>query len=716
MKKTINNLIKKIKDINNKEMQVTDKENNELLNQAKTTKEELLDTNNRSGIAARLKEVCFNSIQSWIFRCFIVALFLEFVLEILGRRSISLGLNFLFKSPKVFIYNVVIIFFTLLFALLFRKRIFMLGLISILWLTCGVVNYVLLGYRVTPFTALEVTMFRDMLGMMTVYYNTNQIILIFCLISIGIGLLVFMFIKSPKFQGKRHVIRTMLLCFCTFIVLNIFTEYGVKHNIISDDFSNLGMAYEDYGFAYCFSNSLIDVGINEPEGYSKEYMLELKNVLDQYEVAGSKKTPNIIIIQLESFIDVKRVKGLELSKDPVPNFTKLKQNDPSGLFTVPSIGAGTANTEFEVGSGMKTSYFGAGEYPYKTILTSQPCESIARILKKQGYTNHAIHNHKGAFYERDTAFSNLGFDTFTSLEYMYDVEETARGWAKDYVLTDEIMKALNSTDGQDYIFTISVQGHGKYPTDYKDEYEKHVDVKYEEDDKLEAAFSYFTNQIYEMDEMIGELIDTLDESGEDYVLFMYGDHLPSLDLTEEKLNSGGLFQTEYVMHSNIDFGVGDKDMASYNVGNYLLDLLNLDYGYIQKAYAVYGHFDNFDEILNMLQYDMLYGEKYILEDNEYVASNLKMGIDEISIVSIERDTSVVDQNNYIIKGDNFNSYSTVIVNDNRIETEYVNKHTLIVKDMELEDGDNIAVGQVNSNKNIMSFSNSIVYIDKSLDN
>ena len=31
------------------------------------------------------------------------------------------------------------------------------------------------------------------------------------------------------------------------------------------------------------------------------------------------------------------------------------------------------------------------------------------------------------------------------------------GWAKDYILTGEITKALDSTAGTDYVFTISVQ-------------------------------------------------------------------------------------------------------------------------------------------------------------------------------------------------------------------------------------------------------------------
>ena len=103
-------------------------------------------------------------------------------------------------------------------------------------------------------------------------------------------------------------------------------------------------------------------------------------------------------------------------------------------------------------------FFGPGEYPYKSILQEKTCESLPYILKKQGYKSHAIHNHRGGFYDRNKVFSKLGFDTFTSLEYMNGVSSTPKGWARDDVLLKYIMKVLKSTKGSDYIYTISVQG------------------------------------------------------------------------------------------------------------------------------------------------------------------------------------------------------------------------------------------------------------------
>ena len=39
------------------------------------------------------------------------------------------------------------------------------------------------------------------------------------------------------------------------------------------------------------------------------------------------------------------------------------------------------------------------------------------------------------------------------------------GWERDDVLTGEIISALDSTDSPDFVFTVTVQGHGKYPSE-----------------------------------------------------------------------------------------------------------------------------------------------------------------------------------------------------------------------------------------------------------
>lgn len=141
---------------------------------------------------------------------------------------------------------------------------------------------------------------------------------------------------------------------------------GGDQRVISNYFGNIAFAYEDYGFPYCFSASLFNTGINEPSGYSEETMAEISNngAITKSETGRSEdELPNIMFVQLESFFDPTEVEWLRFSEDPIPNLRKLFNEYSTGYFKVPSVGAGTANTEFEVLTGMSMRFFGPGEYP-----------------------------------------------------------------------------------------------------------------------------------------------------------------------------------------------------------------------------------------------------------------------------------------------------------------------------------------------------------------
>lgn len=654
-------------------------------------------------IGEKFKDAWKYSIHTWIFKCFMLAFVLELILEILGRRSIYAGFLFMINSPFVYLYNVSIIFFTLLFALFLRKRIFGMLIISTLWLICGVVNYVVLGYRVTPFAAIDFMMAKDALSMIDVYLaKWQQIIILIALIGLIAGL-VFLFRKSPKIEGARKVKGTMLACVIAWFGVIALTRFGVKHNFISDDFANLGMAYKDYGFAYCFTNSIIDNGIEKPDGYSEAAMLDIKANLDTLQVTGEVKKPNIIYIQLESFFDPNTVKGLNVNENPIPNFTALKEKYPSGFLTVPALGAGTANTEYEVITSLESASFGAGEYPYKTTINKEPVVGVASIAKSVGYGAFAIHNNKASFYDRHMVYEQMGFDAFVSLEYMYDVEYTSTGWAKDYTLTDDIMRCLESTDGPDLVYTISVQGHGKYPTEAEGTCEEHVQITYDVPE-VENQFNYYVNQIYEMDEMIGRLIDTLDEYGEDYVLVLYGDHLPTLDLEEDMLSEGNLFQTEYVIVNNINLKMKDEDLNASELSAKLFQKLNMPLSYAQKANLYYDDETRFDK-LNMIAYDMLFGDKYLYNRDRVVPENeMQMGILPIDITGIKN----VDDH-IVVTGKNFNTFSVVYLDGDAMSTTYIDSDTLMVPDINLKGGEKLVVSQVDESHHILSSTLEYIY-------
>lgn len=73
---------------------------------------------------------------------------------------------------------------------------------------------------------------------------------------------------------------------------------------------------------------------------------------------------------------------MEFSSNPTPNFDRIRSEYSSGYLSVPCFGAGTANTEFEVQTGVNLDDFGPGEYPYRTVMQSKLVSRRHMTLKR----------------------------------------------------------------------------------------------------------------------------------------------------------------------------------------------------------------------------------------------------------------------------------------------------------------------------------------------
>ena len=98
-----------------------------------------------------------------------VALLVNLIIEMLARGSFLKGIFYLISSPCVFICNSIIILMTLSVTLLMRRRFFGISIISIVWIIFGIANCVLLSYRVTPFTAVDMMLIDSALDVMNKY-------------------------------------------------------------------------------------------------------------------------------------------------------------------------------------------------------------------------------------------------------------------------------------------------------------------------------------------------------------------------------------------------------------------------------------------------------------------------------------------------------------------------------------------------------------------
>lgn len=671
-------------------------------------RERILEARRNSAFAKKMQPVyAFMNRFSLIFHA-LLACIINFVIEAISRHSVVAAWDYMTGTPLVFLYNAFMIFVTFSIVYLFKRRIFVRMIIGAIWVILGIANGYILLKRVTPFNAQDLKIAGDGIALINNYCNGFEVVVI----AVGaVALLIWlisMWRRGGQYAGKIHHIAALIGIIVCGVLYTFVTNIAIDKRVVSTYFGNIAFAYEDYGLPYCFSASLFNTGISEPNGYTKKAMAKIDKDGELNQTATSRssdKLPNIIVVQLESYFDVANAEFFTTSEDACPNLHNLYQNYSNGYFKVPSVGAGTANTEFEVLTGMNLRYFGPGEYPYKTYSKKHPTESAATALASLGYGTHALHDNTGNFYSRANVFNNMGFDTFTSKEFMNVLQTTENGWAKDEILTQHIMEAMDTTKQEDFVFTVSVQGHGNYPETQVIENPK-IKVEGIEDEALKNKWEYYVNQVYEMDQFVGDLIKAVEERNEPSVVVFYGDHLPTMGLKAEDLKSRYLYNTNYVIWDNIGLQKDDKNIPAYQLMSEVLNRLDIHSGTVFNYHQQRKGTKNYLSDLELLQYDILYGKQYVYNGKAPITEgHMVMGIRNVSL------SSIVPQLNsgYSLYGENFTKYSRVYVNGEKQKSSFLNNTRINLSETELKDGDVIQVGQVGSSDTIFRMSDKYTY-------
>lgn len=661
-----------------------------------------------------LRRIAFFNKYSLLFHA-LLSCGIVFVVEILSRRNFLSACSFVGGHTGAFLFNAFIVFASLSLVYLFRRRAFFRIIISGFWIILGIINGCILSNRVTPFGFTDLKCINDLFAMNNTNYFTAEEATI---VVIGLGLFALfcavLFIKGPRYQGRIHKIVVLAsIVSVMFIGLPVTTSAAQNANVVASYFSNIAQGYENYGFIYGFSSSVVDRGMSKPDDYTEEHVAEITDKAEstkQETTVTKDDAPNIICVLLESFCDPDEIKFLHYNDDPIPTFHKLEENYSTGYLTVPVVGAGTANSEFEVLTGMSMQYFGTGEYPYKTILKKTDCESTAADLASIGYGTHAVHNNGGNFYSRVNAFSMMGFDTFTSKELMNIQTYTPNGsWATDDILVDETIKTLDSTPNQpDFTYTITVGTHGDYPKEQVIENPKYT-ANGAFDEETRNQWTYYINQLNEVDTFMADLIDKVSKRDENTVIVFFGDHLPTMGLQDSDMRSGDIYKTKYVTWNNMGLEKQDADLYAYQLMASITNSVGIHEGTILNYHQTQMNSSDYLDGLENLQYDILYGDRYCYNgEDKYPATDIVMGIDPVTIDSA---TNSIGDSEVILRGSNFTKWSKVFVDGSKVNTIFSGPNCLIISKDAISDGDTLQVNQMGSNNTVFRSSNTLTYSD-----
>jgi hypothetical protein len=219
------------------------------------------------------------------------------------------------------------------------------------------------------------------------------------------------------------------------------------------------------------------------------------------------------------------------------------------------------------------------------------------------------------------------------------------------------------------------------------------------------------NQLHEADNFIANLIAAVDARGEDTVIVMFGDHLPTMGLENEDMLSGDIYKTKYITWNNMNLPKEDADLYAYQLLASVTDSVGIHEGTVLGFHQTqnYEVSEEYEAELENLQYDILYGNRYCYNGTDaYPATDITMGIDDVTINSLR--TSYDGSKIYLI-GSGFTKWSKVYINGEKVATTYLSGRQLAISASKLADGDTVQICQVGSNNTVFRSSQEWVYED-----
>ena len=208
------------------------------------------------------------------------------------------------------------------------------------------------------------------------------------------------------------------------------------------------------------------------------------------------------------------------------------------------------------------------------------------------------------------------------------------------------------------------------------------------------------------------MIEEIKGRGEPTIVFIYGDHLPTMGLKEEDVDSRYLYNTNYVMWDNIGLTKKDQNLAAYQVMAEVMTRAGIHSGTVFNYHQNRRKTKNYLKDLELLQYDILYGNQYVYHGKTvpFEEGHMVMGLEDVRIDSLRKQS----ENTYSIYGEGFNQNSSVYVNNEKQKTLFLNNTRLDFSDLEPENGDEIKVCQVGSKNRVFRESKVYIYQDGAL--
>lgn len=377
-----------------------------------------------------------------------------------------------------------------------------------------------------------------------------------------LGFVVVAVILGLVLRGRRPF-RSLWLNICA-AVLGALMSFGVLYGCIQQVYSSkelynsfpvenryyIAGVYNQLGFPYCFCYNFTTYPVEKPEGYSAKKAAAYAD--EHPEAEGTGEAVNVIMVMSEAFSEVTNNELFDFAEgeEPLRFYNSLKDCDRAitGHIVVPNFGAGTANTEFDVITGMQTNMLGeSGASAFRVV--NRDTDSIFRVFLEDGYQTEFIHPGQDWFYNRQNVYRYFGAEKLVFSDEFADAERKGN-WVTDAAvletMKDEFEAAMET--GQPYFsYTVTIQNHMSYTADKYGDYKfSLVDLKQEIEPRARTMLSVYSIGARDADEMLEGLTEYYDSREEPVVLVFFGDHLPNLG-------------DSYFCYNELGVAVGESD-------------------------------------------------------------------------------------------------------------------------------------------------------------
>lgn len=364
-------------------------------------------------------------------------------------------------------------------------------------------------------------------------------------------------------------------CVCIIVVPAISTPVYSLFNVdqtVADNTFKLNEKFENNSFLAFFCQTASENLANQleaPENYSDDTVSQIMDVNVENKSFSNTK-PNVIMIMSESFADFRRFEEkLHLNADDAyKGFDNVAAEGYKGTTIVPTYASWTVRTEFELNFGLPVRSLNDPNMPQRVLLDrAQP--TIASYYKSWGYSTSYVHPFMSSFYSRSRVYVNFGFD-----QLIFDEDFTVPlnyygTYVEDKTVFNQIEKLIKETDEPLFLHTTTMQNHqpydqGENPEDEMGNYLQWIGHSCDD-------FESFVNDLKKIDEPT--------------IVFMVGDHYPSLkgeNSVYDQLGMNGnncsvLYEQPYILWSNynIDFdNIPENPVSTFYMPYVIMDLID----------------------------------------------------------------------------------------------------------------------------------------------